>query len=133
MVATAMLLDTTFVIDVHRETLRRAPAGAYRFLADHPDLPMRISVITYGELAEGFAPEARADFQELIRPYQIITLTSDMAWRFGEVSRLLRSEGKRLGDNDLWIAAVALEMAVPLVTRDKTHFERVAGLSVVTY
>ena len=128
-----MLLDTTFVIDVQRETLRSAPAGAYRFLADHPDLPMRISMITYGELTEGFAPEAREHFQELVRPYQLIALTSDMAWRFGELSRLLRSEGKRLGDNDLWIAAVALEMGVPLVTRDSMHFERVPGLSVVTY
>ena len=128
-----MLLDTTFVIDVQRETLRGARAGAYRFLADHLDLPMRISVITYGELAEGFAPEARDDFQELVRPYQIIALTSDMAWRFGELSRLLRSEGKRLGDNGLWIAAAALEMGVPLVTRDGMHFERVPGLSVVTY
>ncbi|MCX6377319.1 MAG: type II toxin-antitoxin system VapC family toxin [Armatimonadetes bacterium] len=128
-----MLLDTTFVIDVQRETLRSAPAGAYRFLADHPDLPMRISVITYGELAEGFAHEAPEHFQELVQPDELIALTSDMAWRFGELSRLLRSEGKRLGDNDLWIAAVALEMGVPLVTRDSTHFERVPGLSVVTY
>lgn len=128
-----MLLDTTFIIDIQRETLRRAPAGAHRFLADNPDLPLSISVITYGELAEGFIPESRAAFSDLVRPYEVVPLTDDMAWRFGEISRLLRSEGHRLGDNDLWIAATAIELGAPLVTRDRAHFERITGLTTLTY
>ena len=128
-----MLLDTTYLIDLQRELLRRTPGGAFQFLSDHPDLLLRISVVTYGELAEGFTRETRADFRELVRPYEVIPLTDDMAWRFGELSRILRSEGQRLGDNDLWIAATALELGVPLVTRDRAHFERITGLTVLSY
>ena len=128
-----MLLDTTYLIDLQRELLRRTQGGAFRFLSDHPDILLRMSVVTYGELAEGFTPESRADFQELIRPYEIVPLTDDIAWQFGMLSRILRSEGQRLGDNDLWIAATALELGAPLVTRDRAHFERIAGLTVLSY
>jgi predicted nucleic acid-binding protein len=37
-----------------------------------------------------------------------------------------------LGDNDIWIAATALELDAPLVTRDRTHFERGPELPIVT-
>jgi predicted nucleic acid-binding protein len=133
MVDRAMLLDSTFIIDMQREILRKRTAGAHRFLADHPEIMLRISIVTYGELAEGFATETVEAFQELVHPFQIIMLTNEMAWRFGVLSRLMRSSGQPLGDNDLWIAATALELGAPLVTRDRSHFERISGLSVMTY
>ena len=33
----------------------------------------------------------------------------------------------------LWIAATAIELGAPLVTRDRAHFERITGLTTLTY
>jgi tRNA(fMet)-specific endonuclease VapC len=35
-----------------------------------------------------------------------------------------------IGQNDLWIAAVALAHALPLVTRNRRHFDKVSGLRI---
>lgn len=128
-----MLFDTTFLIDLQREALHRLPGKAFHFLEANGDTPVWISIITYGEMAEGFAPEAREDFLSLIQPYQIIGLTEETAWRYGQLSRLLREKDTLLGDNDLWIACTAMEMDVQLVTRDRRHFDRIPSLSLVTY
>jgi predicted nucleic acid-binding protein len=38
-----------------------------------------------------------------------------------------------MADHDLWIAATALELGRPLVTKNVRHFHAVPGLEVVTY
>jgi tRNA(fMet)-specific endonuclease VapC len=42
----------------------------------------------------------------------------------------LEAKGQVIPENDLWIAAVALECDMPLATRD-AHFDRVDGLTVL--
>jgi tRNA(fMet)-specific endonuclease VapC len=128
-----VLLDTTFVIDYQRETLRAQPDRAYRFLDANPDVPMLISVVTRGELAEGFTKDGRREFEELVRPYALVEVDAEIAWRYGILSRALRQTGERIGDNDIWIAATALVHEMPLVTRDGGHFSRVDGLRILTY
>lgn len=128
-----MLFDTTFLIDLQRETIRKRPDKAFRFLDANPLVTMRISAITCGEVAEGFPPDQHEAFEELIRPYEILEVTAAIACRYGAVSRLLRMSGDKTGDNDLWIAATALVHDLPLVTRDANHFRRISELRVVTY
>jgi len=128
-----MLFDTTFLIDLQREALRGAPAAAFRFLETHPEAPVCISIITYGEMAEGFEAGKEEAFRELMQPHRVIGLSEATAWRYGQLSRLLRQGGTPLGDNDLWIAATALEMDTELVTRDRRHFDRIPNLRLLTY
>jgi len=94
---------------------------------------MRISVITVGELAEGYEDPAAPGLDELIAPYGIVEITRSTGLRYAVISRVLRSSGSRWGDNDLWIGATALEAGEPLVTRDRDHFSRIAGLTVLGY
>lgn len=128
-----MLFDTTFLIDLHREARRREPGRAFRFLETHPDVPTRISIVTYGEFAEGFLPEQRQQCTELLRPYYVLALSEEIAWRYGQLSGALRQAGEAIGDNDLWIAATAVHHAIELVTRNASHFKRVRDLRVVEY
>jgi predicted nucleic acid-binding protein len=37
-----------------------------------------------------------------------------------------------LADNDLWIAALAVRHSVPLVSNNRTHFQRVPGLVLIS-
>lgn len=46
---------------------------------------------------------------------------------------LIRQAGLLIGANDLWIAAVALEHSLPLVTDNVSHFGRIPDLQVLGY
>ncbi|MFM7324349.1 MAG: PIN domain-containing protein, partial [Nodosilinea sp.] len=48
----------------------------------------------------------------------------------GEVKNRLRFKGRPLPENDVWIAAVALQHDLILVTRD-AHFQEVENLQTV--
>ena len=128
-----MLLDTTFLIDVQREAVRKSPGPAFRFLRTRPESPVRISVVTYAEFAEGFPFEQKDLCSELLQPYQVLDISPDIAWQYAQVSRRLRQLGRRIGDNDLWIACTALHGDLELVTRDAGHFRRVPNLKVIEY
>ncbi len=103
------------------------------FLDRNHAQPMRISVVTFGELAEGYEDPAAPELEELIAPYGIVEITRSIGRRYAAISRVLHSLGSRWGDNDLWIGATALEVGEPLVTRDLDHFRRITGLTVIQY
>ena len=58
--------------------------------------------------------------------YDIDRLT---ARRWAQLKGALATAGTPIPDNDLWIAAVAVQHGLTLVTHD-AHFSRVKGLSV---
>ena len=51
------------------------------------------------------------------------------AQHYGRIRASLRSKGRPIPDNDIWIASLALQFGITLVTRDE-HFQEVEGLSV---
>jgi predicted nucleic acid-binding protein len=57
--------------------------------------------------------------------------TPEVAWRYGETYRYLRTNGLMIGSNDLWIAAAGLAYDLPVVTANPRDFRRVPGLEVV--
>ncbi len=128
-----MLFDTTFLIDIERETKRRQPGRAYSFLGRYPDTPLYISVISAGEFAEGFDSTQEAACWLCLRPYTILGLDREIAWRAAQFSRNLRAGGVKVGDNDLWIGATAMHHNLELVTGNLQHFERIEGLRLVKY
>jgi tRNA(fMet)-specific endonuclease VapC len=128
-----MIVDTTFLIDLEREVSRNREGPAMAFLANHPLEVLRISAVTYGELAEGYADPLASELAELVAPFLVVDVTKAVGGRYGEISRALRRSGERWGDNDLWIAATALESNETVVTRDAEHFRRIPGLQVRGY
>ena len=52
------------------------------------------------------------------------------ARHYGQVKNQLRVKGRPIPENDLWIAAVARQHALTLVTRDK-HFSDIDDLPTV--
>jgi tRNA(fMet)-specific endonuclease VapC len=56
----------------------------------------------------------------------------DVAWRYGEVKKLLRDKGRPIPENDIWIAAIALKHDLTLATRD-VHFGEVTGLKTAAW
>lgn len=129
---TSFLLDTTFLIDLERET-SKSPAAAHRFLESHPEAPLYLTVTIAGELAGGESLADRDRWRRLLSAFRVLPVTEDVAWRYGTLYRFLKTNGLLIGSNDLWIASAALAHGLPLVTRNRRHFQRVPGLEVVGY
>ncbi|MCG8479261.1 MAG: type II toxin-antitoxin system VapC family toxin [Spirochaetales bacterium] len=128
-----ILFDTTVLIDLEREFRKRIDGPATAALRTMPEERPAISTITVGEFAEGFVERTFEFFSDRLRPYTVLPLDTRIAWRYGVLSRTMRRKGNRVGDNDLWIAATALERTIPLLTRNVRHFSRIDGLDVRGY
>lgn len=125
-----MLTDTTFWVDLLEERITRQPGPAHAFLAAHRAHELRVSIVTWGELAEGL--ETSADLALLLRHVRIVMLPAQVAWESSRIQRELRATGGRLGENDAWIAGTARVWGFPLVSRDAA-FARVGRVRVVGY
>lgn len=94
-----------------------------------------ISVITYGELRFGacksrYRREAERILRELTQTMPVMQMGPEVGVRYGEIRSELEKSGCVIGGNDLWIAAHALALGVPLVTNKEREFARVPGLKV---
>lgn len=120
------LLDTSVVI----ELFRRDTAIEKRInQADE----IYVSSITLGELYFG-ARKSEQVAQGVIYVDQFaartLLLDCDLgtAREFGIIKNQLRAKGRPIPDNDIWIAATALQHDLVLATRD-SHFKEVDGLN----
>lgn len=127
----SLIFDTTFLIDFQRERKIGETGRAHRFLKNHEDKGAYLSTIAYGEYAEGFEDLYDPAFISVVESFELLSVTRKTAGRYGAIARALRSEGRLIGSNDLWIAAVALENDLPLVTDNTSHFGRVPDLQIL--
>ncbi len=126
-----MLTDTTFWLDLFEERRTQGLTGPVgQFIARHRAFRFYVSIITWGELAEGF-PEY-GDLERALRGIALLPLPQHVVWEGSRIQRQLAARGGRLGENDTWIAATALSWGKRLVTRDGA-FRRVPRLVTVPY
>jgi tRNA(fMet)-specific endonuclease VapC len=132
-VETALILETTFLVDLERESLRRKHGPAVAFLQVHSSTRLYVTFTIAGELAAGSSLSQRADWQSFLQPFHMLLCTEDVCWQYGEIYRYLDQNGRLIGSNDLWIAATALANHLPLVSRNVSHFKRIPHLELVRY
>jgi predicted nucleic acid-binding protein len=122
-----LLLDTSFLIEFEDELAHKARGPAHGVLTARRREAVAISIITFGEFAEGYAdPRALVEF---LAPFRVVTLSRAIAWR---TAAMQSSLSRRLGENDAWIAATALSYEATLVGREK-GFERVPRLDYLSF
>jgi len=129
-----LAVDTSFLIDLQNERRGRGRVrGAFAFLRAHEATRLLLPSVALGEYLEGFDdPESEAA-QALVKYLEVLPVTREVARLYAEVARSLRSAGRLIGTNDLWIACTARAARVPIVTRNAAHFERVPELPVLRY
>lgn len=122
-----LLLDTNRYTD-----LCRGDAALAAILARTSAIALPFVVV--GELRSGFASGARARANErtlqrfLAKPNVDILFASETTTHhYAAIYAQLRSQGTPIPTNDLWIAALAIEHGLPLVTRD-AHFAHIPQL-----
>jgi len=126
-----VIFDSTFFVALHRELQRGTTGPAQAFLAGHAEEVCGMSEITRGELARGFANKTA--WTEFCDRFVVYPFNDAVAWRAAEIFGDLRKRGLATGENDLWIAATALEAGGVLVTRNVKHFREIRGLKVLVH
>jgi predicted nucleic acid-binding protein len=119
-----LLFDTSVLIDLERELFERRVGPVRTFLGRHRAEDLACTTVTVGELASGADEHAVRFFLKRLRK---IPLNDAIAYAAGALDRNLARAGKRLGENDNWIAATALHLSATLVFVDG-DFERVPKL-----
>lgn len=129
----ALILETTFLVDLERERLRRKEGTAHRFLEANSASRVYVTFTTAGELAAGPRIDQRDAWEEFLQPFRILSWSRDVAWEYGRAYRHLADEGRQIGANDLWIGATALAHRMPVVTANVEHFRRIPHLEIRSY
>jgi tRNA(fMet)-specific endonuclease VapC len=127
----SVLLDTTVVVDHLRG---KSPALVERF---NKTTTLYLPVTVLGELLYGanksaFKAKGLEQIGNFIQLCAILGLGERTADYYGRISAELAQVGKLIPQNDIWIAAIALEHSLPLATRDQ-HFSFVPGLTLLDW
>jgi tRNA(fMet)-specific endonuclease VapC len=125
-----VVLDTSAIVAV----VRRLPGWIER-MRDADEL--LVPLVALGELEYGARLATPPERQhEAVRAFMdgatLLLPTARTAAEYGRIKATLKEAGTPLPENDLWIAACALEHGLPLATRDE-HFLRVPGLNVLDW
>jgi len=124
------LMDTDWVIHY----LHAHPAIVARLDALQPH-GVALSLISLAQLYKGvyYSRDPEGDEQDLtnfLRGVTVLGLDTDIAKTFGRERGRLRAAGTLIGDLDLLIGATALHHNLTLLTNNRSHFERMAGLQM---
>lgn len=125
-----MILDTNAVsawADGKEEFLRVLPAN-HR---------IALPVIVVGEYLWGLRKSRyREAFErwlaEAIRGSRVLPITLSTTTAYADVREILEAKGRPIPRNDAWIAALALEHGLPILSRD-TGFDAVDGVERVRW
>lgn len=124
------LLDTNIIIQ-----LFKGDQTAVNHLTKADEV--YVSSITIGELAYGARNSTRVKenlerVQNLVETSTILHCDENTAFYYSEVKFELKQLGNPIPENDVWIAAIALEHNLILVTRD-AHFAKISDLTAVKW
>ena len=124
------LLDTNIVIALFAQDLA---------VVEHLDKAEEVFIpsIVLGELYFGARKSGRvkenlARIDEFAVSNVVLGCDTETARYYGEIKNSLREKGRPIPENDVWIAAIALQYDLILISRD-AHFGEVDNLKVESW
>jgi predicted nucleic acid-binding protein len=113
------LLDSSYLIDLERETAAGEVGPARRFLPSLRGRSLVISIVSVEELLEGALDEATA-----LASLQRFTIQGLHLTQARRCALIQRRTSRRLGENDAWLVATADSINADVVGADRAAFER---------
>ena len=122
----SVLLDTNVIIALF--------SGENAVTQRFEEADVLVSSIVLGELYYGARKSAHtaanlARIEQFASSVQVLSCDALTAWHYGQIRDRLRSKGRPIPENDIWVAAVAIQHGLALATRDD-HFKEVDGLQM---
>jgi tRNA(fMet)-specific endonuclease VapC len=102
-----------------------------------PGEPLFLPLTALGELYKGVLKSSQTQrnqslLEAFLKTVAVLHPDATTALHYAEISTELEKKGTLIPENDIWIAAVAVECAMPLAARDG-HFAKVSGLQVLVW
>lgn len=120
-----MILDTNAVSDLFSDEPRLVSllSGVH---------PVHLPVVAIGEYRFGLRRSRSRNalsrqLETLVSESIVLPVDLDTTEHYAEIRHELKQQGTPIPVNDLWIAALARQHELPVVSRDP-HFDRVPGL-----
>ena len=88
-----------------------------------------IGELFYGANKSGRPQENIQRIDEFISDNVILHCDAKTARLYGKIKNNLRRKGHPIPENDIWIAAIAFQHNLTLISRDK-HFKEIDGLTL---
>lgn len=131
-------LDTSFLVDLLRESAGGEEGPATAALEDLGDEELGVSIHVLCELFAGAELSERPDrersrVERLLAPLAVAAPNERFPPTFGRLLAELRRRGETISTMDLLIGTSAVVDGATLVTRNAREFERIPGLRVVGY
>ena len=125
-----MILDTNALSAFHRGNLR-----VREIIAQNPG-PF-LPVVVIGEYRFGLLSASNRLVQiswleGLTRQWTVLDTGAVTAAHYADLRHFLRAEGRPIPSNDTWIAALAREHHLPILTHD-AHFDNLPGIEVTKF
>ncbi len=124
------MLDTNVLISLFRN-----PNALIEALREYDTVIL--STIVIGEFRAGLSNSKRdREIEEILNVYlknpavQVVPISAKTTFLYANIFRHLKTNGHPIPQNDIWIAANALEYATPLFTFD-SHFSVIPMLQFV--
>ena len=121
-------LDTNTCIDF----LRNLSESVRTHFLSIPLNEIKIPVIVKAELLLGAYKSNKTETLErtlqFLELFEVIPFTDEMSYTYAQIRKELESKGNKIGANDLFIAATALNKKAILVTHNTREFIRIDGL-----
>jgi predicted nucleic acid-binding protein len=121
-VSRPVLLDSSYLIDLERETATGDIGPARRFLPSLRGRPVVVSIVTVEELLEGAVDESAA--LASLQRFAIQGLHLAQARRCALIQR---RASRRLSENDAWLVATAESIDADVLGADRAAFERLGA------
>jgi len=124
------LLDTNIIIALFADD---AAVKDHLGQADEVFVPsVALGELYFGAHKSGHPQENLARIDEFASDTVVLGCDTETARRYGQVKHGLRGKGRPIPENDVWIAAIALQHGLTLVTRD-AHLGEIESLSVAAW
>lgn len=120
------LLDTNAIIALQREN-----EALKKLLSTATDVfvpVVAVGELYYGAYKSGRVEENRQNVAAFIAGRVVLYVDADTADVYGQVKQGLRAKGRPIPENDIWIAALAIQYDLTLIT-DDAHFAEVDNLN----
>ncbi len=101
----------------------------------HHSMEIAIPMTVFGELLVGAEKSSQpervlGEINALLERHELISVTEEVARAYARIRAGLEKRGTTIGENDLWIAAMAVTHRATLVTNNTAEFSRVSGLQI---
>lgn len=124
----SFVVDTNVIIDILRGKQELSKIINNEVILIMPTIVL--GELFYGANKSNRFDKKKEEISQIKNFFEVTSITERTAEIYGEVKNELKLKGKPIPENDIWIASVALELNLPLLTKDK-HFSNLKRLKII--